>query len=493
MEWNNSRFHSQSPFLQQPPRPTRSRYWYYNDGEGEDATPPPHEVVLRPNRFNGDALLPPPPIPSLKVESSSAHGDNGNGGMVLQSFSSLGMPQLEDSSEFPPFFPSQNSGFSDNAFLQPIQQQQQTLSEIQAQHQPSEELSSQFSSPQFGQYPSGMASYYTPSMPLSPPPVLQTAARSSMDYFPEGECLSRLVASESMTDELVAGIPTLHSVHSPVPTLPSSFGQQQQSVSVFEERGDNFGDEMQRDASAMFSASIPATPTDATISAQTSLTLPPGSYPAHHMPSDNSNLEYSPTESSQDVKKRGGRLSAPFTGMTTVHEPKFSPDKRKLCCVEGCKSQARAFNRCKRHGGSKRCSSPGCTKSVQSRGLCIRHGGGSRCQEPGCSRASQSHGRCKMHGGGRPCIVAGCEKKAHLKRLCRKHGGGAKCCVTGCDKWAQRQGMCMTHSKVVATQPSGIGLISDEFLDNRKPSPAPSVSGSSSSPSLQFFTDNVPV
>ncbi|KAE9224875.1 hypothetical protein PF005_g5762 [Phytophthora fragariae] len=380
MEWNNSRFHSQSPFLQQPPRPTRSRYWYYNDGEGEDATPPPHEVVLRPNRFNGDALLPPPPIPSLKVESSSAHGDNGNGGMVLQSFSSLGMPQLEDSSEFPPFFPSQNSGFSDNAFLQPIQQQQQTLSEIQAQHQPSEELSSQFSSPQFGQYPSGMASYYTPSMPLSPPPVLQTAARSSMDYFPEG-------------------IPTLHSVHSPVPTLPSSFGQQQQSVSVFEERGDNFGDEMQRDASAMFSASIPATPTDATISAQTSLTLPPGSYPAHHMPSDNSNLEYSPTESSQDVKKRGDRLSAPFTGMTTVHEPKFSPDKRKLCCVEGCKSQARAFNRC----------------------------------------------------------------------------------------------MCMTHSKVVATQPSGIGLISDEFLDNRKPSPAPSVSGSSSSPSLQFFTDNVPV
>lgn len=130
--------------------------------------------------------------------------------------------------------------------------------------------------------------------------------------------------------------------------------------------------------------------------------------------------------------------------------PKFSADRRKLCVVEDCKSQARAFNRCKRHGGSKRCSQPGCTKSVQSRGLCIRHGGGSRCQETGCTRAAQSHGHCKMHGGGRPCIVAGCDKKAHLKRLCRKHGGGAKCNVPDCDKWAQRQGMCMTHAKHVS-------------------------------------------
>lgn len=143
----------------------------------------------------------------------------------------------------------------------------------------------------------------------------------------------------------------------------------------------------------------------------------------------------------------------PRLEMTKIDEtPKFSPDRRKLCCVEGCRSQARAFNRCKRHGGSKRCSHPGCTKSVQSRGLCIRHGGGSRCQEAGCTRAAQSHGKCKMHGGGRPCIVEGCEKKAHLKRLCRKHGGGAKCSLTGCDKWAQRQGMCMTHSKHMSPQ-----------------------------------------
>nr|CCA26188.1 conserved hypothetical protein [Albugo laibachii Nc14] len=144
--------------------------------------------------------------------------------------------------------------------------------------------------------------------------------------------------------------------------------------------------------------------------------------------------------------------------------PKLSPDRRKLCCVEGCKSQARAFHRCKRHGGSKRCSFPGCTKSVQSRGLCIRHGGGSRCQESNCTRAAQSHGRCKMHGGGRPCIVPGCEKKAHLKRLCRKHGGGAKCTLLGCDKWAQRQGMCMTHSKHAHGSVTATPIIS-EYAD----------------------------
>ncbi|TYZ64329.1 hypothetical protein PybrP1_012298 [[Pythium] brassicae (nom. inval.)] len=149
-----------------------------------------------------------------------------------------------------------------------------------------------------------------------------------------------------------------------------------------------------------------------------------------------------------------GVLSAPDASATNT---KFSPDRRKLCSVEGCKSQARAFNRCKRHGGSKRCSHAGCTKSVQSRGLCIRHGGGSRCQESGCTRAAQSHGRCKMHGGGRPCVVADCEKKAHLKRLCRKHGGGAKCSLPGCDKWAQRQGMCMTHSKHSAFSGGGGG------------------------------------
>ncbi|KAG6606449.1 WRKY transcription factor 19 [Phytophthora cinnamomi] len=303
MEWNNSRFQlpsSQSPFLQRPARP---RYWYYNnndDDEDEETREiPQHDVIFRPSRFGSDGvLLPPPPsIPSLKLESSSAHnGSNNcdNGSMLLQSFSSLGMPQLEESTEFQPFFPSQSSGFSGSAFLQPSQQQPPTLPELQ--QQPSE----QFSTPQFGQYPSVMTSYYAPAMPLTPPPpVLQSTIRPSADYFPK--------ASQLFTA-----------------------------------------------CTALFRRSLGT----------------------HDMPSDNSPLEYSAAEPMHDAKKRGGgRLTAPFTSMTTVQEPKFSPDKRKLCCVEGCKSQARAFNRCKRHGGSKRCSSPGCTKSVQSRGLCIRHGG----------------------------------------------------------------------------------------------------------------------
>ncbi|KAL7688363.1 hypothetical protein Plhal304r1_c019g0067601 [Plasmopara halstedii] len=139
-------------------------------------------------------------------------------------------------------------------------------------------------------------------------------------------------------------------------------------------------------------------------------------------------------------------LNVPQAPSFSLQEPK---ERRKLCCEEGCKSQARALGRCKRHGGSKRCMSSGCDKSVQSRGLCIRHGGGSRCRESGCTRASQSFGKCKLHGGGRPCSIKGCQKGAHLKRLCRQHGGGIKCCIIECQKWAQRQGMCMKHVKEV--------------------------------------------
>ncbi|GMF39620.1 unnamed protein product [Phytophthora fragariaefolia] len=459
MEWNNSRYQlptNQSAFAQPSLRSTRSRYWCYNDDdEDEDEETheaQEHESMLRRNRFDDDSVLAPPlSIPSLKMEAPFVHGSN-NGGIMLQSLSSLGMP-LEEPTEFQPFFSAQNSGFSDSAFLQPSQQQQ-----------PGEQLPSQFSSPPFGQFPP-MASYYTLSTSL--PPAQQTASRSSVDYFSEGNA-------------------------HPVPSLPP-FGQHTQQhqlpASEYEEKGPSSEGGMLCDASPMvFSAAMSATRRETINSAQTSLTLPPGSFP-YQLSSSDAQPKYNPVQPIKAGKRQGAQLSTNFSKMVTEEEPKFSTDKRKLCCVEGCKSQARAFNRCKRHGGSKRCSSPGCTKSVQSRGLCIRHGGGSRCQELGCSRASQSHGRCKMHGGGRPCIVAGCEKKAHLKRLCRKHGGGAKCCVEDCEKWAQRHGMCMTHAKVATAQTSGMGFIGDAFLDSRKSPPAPSAS---SSPSLQFFTDNLP-
>ncbi|KAG7401746.1 hypothetical protein PHYBOEH_011035 [Phytophthora boehmeriae] len=206
----------------------------------------------------------------------------------------------------------------------------------------------------------------------------------------------------------------------------------------------------------------------------------PLSFPDRQAPDTDTPPASSYTPRAAAIANNKRLLSDPFVAMPTVREPKFSPDRRKLCSVEGCNSQARAFNRCKRHGGSKRCSHPGCTKSVQSRGLCIRHGGGSRCQEPECNRASQSHGKCKMHGGGRPCIVEGCEKKAHLKRLCRKHGGGAKCTVPGCDKWAQREGMCMTHFKV---RNSSDADDAGAYQTSAVPVPPP----------LMFFDDNLEV
>ncbi|KAF1791121.1 hypothetical protein GQ600_4261 [Phytophthora cactorum] len=391
--------------------------------------------------------------------------------MLLQSFSSLGMPQLEDSTEIQSFFLPQNPAFTVNQALSPNLPPLPPQLQQQPEQQYGAHLPVQLSS-QFSEFTEEPASYYPPAMPIPAMPTPQAATRSSVDYFPEG-------------------IPTLHSMHGSVPTLPPSFGsleqaQQQQQPVALEDQDDSV---VQDTGHTMFHPPLLMTPTDEDNSLQTTLTLPTVNFPARPSSSisDDTPPDYSPVIAPIGRAKRGCGLSEPFTQMTTAQEPKFSPDKRKLCCVEGCKSQARAFNRCKRHGGSKRCSSPGCTKSVQSRGLCIRHGGGSRCQEPGCTRASQSHGRCKMHGGGRPCVVAGCEKKAHLKRLCRRHGGGAKCCVTGCEKWAQRQGMCMTHSKVVATQPTATSVVGETFV-YRSP-PPPSAPDSPLPPSLQMFTE----
>jgi hypothetical protein len=217
------------------------------------------------------------------------------------------------------------------------------------------------------------------------------------------------------------------------------------TASLLEGRSDDFGD-MPTDVSGLLTPhqlnQMLVTPPSAMVLAPPSALSPVSMLPGRTRLSAETCFAISPSQQQQQY------LNAAVDDLVVETDPKFSSDRRKLCCIEGCKSQARAFNRCKRHGGSKRCAHTGCTKSVQSRGLCIRHGGGSRCQEPGCVRAAQSHGRCKMHGGGRPCMVEGCDKKAHLKRLCRKHGGGAKCNVLNCDKWAQRVGKCMTRVHV---------------------------------------------
>ncbi|CAH0488745.1 unnamed protein product [Peronospora farinosa] len=423
---------------QQLTYPLQLQPWYHFDDEEEKE----QETPLDADQYGDCHVLKPQRLASsLKIEVPSTIGIEGGGGMTFQSLSSLSMPQLQEATEFPSFYSSQGAYNAATlpqslpSLLSPLSHQQELQPPPQQQF--GGQLGMQLNS-QYSDIPADSASYYLrpvsfPSTPMSMPQVVAT----SMDYFPEG-------------------IPALHSAHTPMPTLPTSFGsleqQQQQQLLLppgFEDQHGNFDSNMTHDmSSSMFRSSM--APTEPYNSSRTMRTLSIDSY-ATQSSVGSTPPDYSPVVAPLGRPKREGGLREPFTEMATTHEPKFSPDKRKLCCVEGCTSQARAFNRCKRHGGSKRCSSPGCTKSVQSRGLCIRHGGGSRCQESGCTRASQSHGRCKLHGGGRPCIVEGCEKKAHLKRLCRKHGGGTKCCVAGCKKWSQRQGMCMTHSKVAGS------------------------------------------
>ncbi|CEG37597.1 uncharacterized protein PHALS_05376 [Plasmopara halstedii] len=408
-----------------------------------------HNASPQLNRYNSASeLTPSPVIPSLRTDSSVMNGNCGNSGLLPQSFNLLGMPQLEDSTEIQSFFmPPPNSTFPDSHEFLPHLLPQPPESPQQADQQYGVQLL-----PNFADFPAETINYYQPPMPV-------TFSRPTVDFFSEG-------------------IPTLHSAHASVPTLPPNLSAlddtQSQDQIALENRK-----VVDTSTPCLFDSSLPiVSDTDPCPPLQSTLAVSVGTFPARPsiVGGTNTPSEFSPVAEPYCQTKRGG-------GLALAQEPKFSPDKRKLCCVEGCKSQARAFNRCKRHGGSKRCSSPGCTKSVQSRGLCIRHGGGSRCQEPGCTRASQSHGRCKMHGGGRPCVVAGCEKKAHLKRLCRRHGGGAKCCVTGCDKWAQRQGMCMTHSKILTAQPSDTLLY--------RTTPPLSSSDSSPPPSLHIFGDEV--
>lgn len=250
------------------------------------------------------------------------------------------------------------------------------------------------------------------------------------------------------------------------------------TASILDERSDDFG-EMPTDVSGLLSThqlnQMMVTPPSAVALARPSALSPVSLLPGRARLSPEACFGLTTISPSQQQQQQ--YLNAAVDGLAVAADPKFSPDRRKLCCIEGCKSQARAFNRCKRHGGSKRCAHPGCTKSVQSRGLCIRHGGGSRCQEPGCARAAQSHGRCKMHGGGRPCMVQGCDKKAHLKRLCRKHGGGAKCSVLDCDKWAQRQGKCMTHSKEAQRALSTGSSVASTDLEASAPASAMAAAG----------------
>ncbi|RMX62085.1 hypothetical protein DD238_006307 [Peronospora effusa] len=421
---------------QQLTYPLQSQPWYHFDDEEEKEQETPLDAdqygdchVLKPQRLTS----------SLKIEVPSTIGNEGGGGMTFQSLSSLSIPLMDEATEFQPFYSTQSVSFSDNAtlpqslpsLLSPLSHQQELQPPPQQQF--GGQLGMQLHS-QYSDIPADSAIYYLRpvSFPSTPMPMPQVVA-TSMDYFPEG-------------------IPTLHSAHTPMPTLPTSFGsleqQQQQQLLLppgFEDQHGNFDSNMTHDmSSSMFRSSM--APTESYNSSRTMRTLSIDSY-ATQSSVGSTPPDYSPVVAPLGRPKREGGLREPFTEMATTHEPKFSPDKRKLCCVEGCTSQARALIGV--NGTADRSA-----VQVQDARRAFRVAGCvsvTAVDHDARRVAVLSHGRCKLHGGGRPCIVEGCEKKAHLKRLCRKHGGGTKCCVAGCKKWSQRQGMCMTHSKVAGS------------------------------------------
>ncbi|RMX68551.1 hypothetical protein DD238_005288 [Peronospora effusa] len=462
MEWNNPRYQA---FCRQ----------FQNEQEPDDHEAKEHEQEMWQSSLqnslagDSDVVAPPRRTSPPKMEFFNTLGNEGGGGMTFQSLNSLSMPQLQEATEFPPFYSSQ--GAYNAATLPqslpslPSPPSHQQELQPPPQQQFDGQLAMQFNS-QYSDFPADSTSYYLRPVSFPSAPMPQAASRTSMDYFPEG-------------------IPALHSAHTPMPTLPTSFGslEQQQQLLLppgFEDQHGNFDSNMTHDmSSSMFRSSM--APTEPYNSSRTMRTLSIDSY-ATQSSVGSTPPDYSPVVAPLGRPKREGGLREPFTEMATTHEPKFSPDKRKLCCVEGCTSQARALIGV--NGTADRSA-----VQVQDARRAFRVAGCvsvTAVDHDARRVAVLSHGRCKLHGGGRPCIVEGCEKKAHLKRLCRKHGGGTKCCVAGCKKWSQRQGMCMTHSKVVGSQPSDID--GDSILFDQKPSPSSSPD-LSPPPSLEMFTE----
>lgn len=166
----------------------------------------------------------------------------------------------------------------------------------------------------------------------------------------------------------------------------------------------------------------------------------------------------------------------------------ISGGKRKaLCKVVDCKSMAKKYGVCKKHGGRDRCRLEGCDRYAAVAGLCVAHGRSNpeACGAEGCDMPARISGYCTAHGAysrGRSeihgallllqasmlqsratttefndepnkrknsvCRMKNCDTPAHVWNLCRKHGGFYKCAAEGCEKHSQKVGLCWAHYKV---------------------------------------------
>lgn len=54
------------------------------------------------------------------------------------------------------------------------------------------------------------------------------------------------------------------------------------------------------------------------------------------------------------------------------------------CSHPGCTRYAKAFGKCRAHGGITRCKHPGCTQEGRWRGCCDKHDGRRECSEENC-------------------------------------------------------------------------------------------------------------
>ncbi|ETV94757.1 hypothetical protein H310_11718 [Aphanomyces invadans] len=97
---------------------------------------------------------------------------------------------------------------------------------------------------------------------------------------------------------------------------------------------------------------------------------------------------------------------------------------RRLCAIEGCRSQVYARGFCVKHGGKLQCQFEGCVLNSRIGTFCTKHGPPEHirhCSEPGCTNQAHLGGRCFRHGGRRVCSVDGCKTLARMRGLCTRH------------------------------------------------------------------------
>lgn len=134
--------------------------------------------------------------------------------------------------------------------------------------------------------------------------------------------------------------------------------------------------------------------------------------------------------------------------------------KKPMCFIEGCTSQAVHRGICVKHGArgrSQNCLQPNCTSKAVLKGVCVRHGARGMCSFAGCNSNALRRKLCVKHGANGICRVPTCTTNVQSRGLCCKHGARRLCCVPNCNDnvyYLSKEKLCKAHTQASQRQSS---------------------------------------